>query len=37
MAKPQQVYKMCPPNINKETDQNERMDLSQMRLKLSNP
>ena len=38
MDRPQQVYKMCPPKINKETDQSERIDItSQMRLKLCNP
>ena len=28
MDRPQKVYKMCPPKINKETDQSERMDIT---------
>ena len=28
MDRPQQVYKVCPPKINEEIDQNERMDIT---------
>ena len=31
MDRPQQVYKMCPPKINKETDQSERVDITYVR------
>ena len=36
MDRPELVYKMCLPKINKETDQKNGYHLSQMRLKLSN-